>query len=321
MLLVLTNTGDATADYLLERLSEATVHFVRLDTDTALRRITLSYTPGNPQLEIDGKWYKPDDFSTVWYRRPEKLTLCGPDSTRPEDECVRDEWSEALEGFFSHIPRSKWMNYPAANALASRKLEQLSTACRIGFTIPETIVTQNPDVLRSFFHSNKGQIIVKPMGRAYIERPDEQSDSIIFTNRVQESELDNLSDLCGCPTLFQQAVAKSSDVRITVVDSAMHAFELLAHDPSGRQRCDIRRNNMQDVEYRAVNLPVQIADAVQQLMSYYELRFAAIDMAIAENGEWYFFEVNPNGQWAWLDICGASEIYKSFCDSFSMATI
>ncbi len=319
MLLVLTNTGDATADYLLGKLSEAAVPFVRLDTDTALRRIALAYTPGSPQLQIDGKWYCPVDFSTVWYRRPEKLTLYGPDSDSPEGECIRDEWSEALEGFFSHIPRSQWMNHPAANALASRKLEQLSVARRIGFTIPETIVTQNSEVLRAFFHSNNGRIIVKPMGRAYIERPEEESDSIIFTNRVHDSDLEDLSDLRGCPTLFQQAVDKISDVRITVVDSAIHAFELLAIDATGRQRCDIRRNNMQDVEYRPVKLPDQVVGAVRELVALYELRFAAIDMAIAENGEWYYFEVNPNGQWAWLDICGVGEIYKSFVTSFSTA--
>lgn len=317
MLLVLTNTEDATADYLLGRLVEAGIDFLRLDTDTALQRIKFAYTPGSPLINIDGKWCKPEDFSTVWYRRPEKLIPTDAGAQCPEDECVLDEWSEALEGFFSHIPRSKWMNYPAANALASRKLEQLSTARTIGFQIPDTIVTQSPEDLRAFFHMHDGQIIVKPMGKAYIERTDDRGDSLIFTNQVNKSDLDDLSDLRDCPTLFQQCVNKRSDVRITVVDSAIYAFELFANDENGNQRCDIRRNNMQDVEYRPIDLPVEIADTVRELMSFYQLRFAAIDMAIAKNGDWYFFEVNPNGQWAWLDICGIGTIYKSFLHSFA----
>jgi hypothetical protein len=73
MLLVLTNSEDATADYLLSRLIEASVPFVRIDTDAVLKRIGLSYQPGKPSLRIDDRWYEPTDFSSVWYRRPERL--------------------------------------------------------------------------------------------------------------------------------------------------------------------------------------------------------------------------------------------------------
>lgn len=316
MLLVLTNGSDATADYLLSRLTEAAVPFVRFDTNSALERIALSYQPGNPSLRIDGRWYAPTDFSSVWYRRPERLrSNCIPDS--PEGKCILDEWSESLEGFFAHIPRMRWMNFPAANALASRKLDQLTSAQQHGFTIPDTIVTQDSTCLRSFFCKHSGEVIVKPLGRAYIERPTGDCDSVIYTNPVRECDLEDLTDLARCPTLFQQAVRKLSDVRITVVDADIHAIELIAKDHNGRQRCDIRRNNMLDVTYRAISLPANVAAAVRQLVSFYGLRFAAIDMAVAEDDQWYFFEINPNGQWAWLDLCGGTSIYRSFVASFT----
>ncbi len=316
MLLVLTNSDDATADYLLARLTEASVPFVRFDTNVALEHIAISYQPSKPSLQIDGRWYGPDDFSTVWYRRPERLVSSRIPET-PEGKCVLDEWSESLEGFFAHIPRMRWMNYPAANALASRKMEQLTTARHFGFTVPDTIVTQDAATLRSFFGKNNGEVIVKPLGRAYVERPDDQCDSVIFTNPVRESDLEDLTDLARCPTLFQQAVRKVSDVRITIVDSNICAIELSAKDGDGQQRCDIRRNNMLDVTYRTISLPADVDAAVRQLVSFYDLRFAAIDMAIAEGGQWYFFEINPNGQWAWLDLCGEATIFESFISSFS----
>jgi hypothetical protein len=316
MLLVLTNGADATADYLLSRLTEASVPFVRFDTNSALERIALSYKPGSPSLQIDGRWYGPTDFSTVWYRRPERLISDQIPDT-PEGKCVLDEWSESLEGFFAHIPRMRWMNYPVTNALASRKLEQLTTAQQLGFTIPDTIVTQDSAILRSFFSKHRGEVIVKPLGRAYIEKPSNECDSVIFTNRVRECDLEDLTDLARCPTLFQQAVQKVSDVRITVVDADIHAFELTAEDGDGQQRCDIRRSNMLDVKYRAICLPGHVIAAVRQLVSLYGLRFAAIDMAVAEDEQWYFFEVNPNGQWAWIDLCGGASIYTSFIASFS----
>jgi hypothetical protein len=317
MLLIVTNGSDATADYLQSRLMEASVPFVRFDTNTALERVELSFRPGNPSLQIDGQWYHPDDFSNVWYRRPERLVSNQIPDT-PEGKCALDEWSESLEGFFAHIPRKHWMNFPAANALASRKLEQLSNALHLGFTIPDTIVTQDAHDLRTFFDKHNGEIIVKPLGRAYIERPDSEFDSIIFTNPVRESDLEHLDDLARCPTLFQQSVRKHSDVRITIVDGDVHAFELTAKDIDGQQRCDIRRNNMQDVKYRTITIPQDVTDALQRLVASYGLRFAAIDMAVTADGQWYFFEVNPNGQWAWLDLCGGATIYKSFIASFSV---
>lgn len=140
MLLVLTNRDDVTADYLLTQLTKAAILFVRFDTNSVLEHIALSYQPGHPSLQVNGHWYAPTDFTTVWYRRPERLISDHIPDT-PEGKCVLDEWSESLEGFFAHIPRMRWMNYPAANSLASRKLEQLSTAQRLGFTIPDTIVT------------------------------------------------------------------------------------------------------------------------------------------------------------------------------------
>ena len=316
MLLVLTNSADATADYLLSRLIEASVPFVRLDTNSALERIALSYQPSNPSLRIDGQWYGPTDFSTVWYRRPERLISDKIPDT-PEGKCVLDEWSESLDGFFAHIPRMQWMNYPSANALASRKMEQLTTAQQHGFRIPDTIVTQDSAILRRFFSKHKGEVIVKPLGRAYIERPNDECDSVIFTNPVSECDFEDLTDLARCPTLFQQTVRKVSDVRITVVDTDIHAIELTAKDANGQQRCDIRRNNMLDVTYRAISLPEDVTAAVRKLVYFYGLRFAAIDMAVAEDEQWYFFEVNPNGQWAWLDLCGGASIYKSFIASFS----
>lgn len=315
MLLILTNGTDATADYLLPKLSEASILFVRFDTNTALERIAFSFAPGNPLLRIDSKWYGPDDFSNVWYRRPERLLSSRIPDT-PEGKCVLDEWSESLEGFFAHIPRSRWMNFPAANALASRKLEQLSKAQQFGLTIPDTIVTQDAETLRAFFSKHNGEVIVKPLGRACVERPDSEVDSIIFTNRVRESDLENLDDLAQCPTFFQQSIRKLSDVRITMVDGKIHTFELTAKDLDGKQRCDIRRNNMSDVAYREIRLPQNVESCLHKLMDHYALRFAAIDMAVADDGQWYFFEVNPNGQWAWLDLCAGAKIYESFCKSF-----
>ena len=315
MLLIITNSTDATADYLAGTLGRAAVPFVRFDTDKSLSSLRFDYRVSGPRLHLNGATYTPDDFNNVWYRRPERLRLPGAEAS-PETEFTLDEWSAALEGFFAHIPVERWMNHPAREAVASHKLHQLTRAVEIGFTIPETLVTQDPAELREFFSRHGGRVIAKPMANGHVERKGTGADTLIFTNRVRAEDVENSGELAGCPTLFQAEVRKCSDVRITVVDGDVHAIELRAKDPDGFQRCDIRRNHMEDVTHTKVSLPAPTRDYVMGLVRSYGLRYSAIDMAVDQRGEWVFFEINPNGQWAWMDLKGVSDIASSFVAAF-----
>src|SRR5258708_1232524 len=150
MLLILTNSKDATTDYLISVLDQHRVQFLRFDTDTALSAINFSYQESLPVLRFGKESYRPDSFTNVWYRRPERLKHELVDES-PEGMFIFGEWAEALEGFFALIPKAKWMNHPSRNVGASHKLEQLTSARSVGFTVPETIVTQEGDELRAFF--------------------------------------------------------------------------------------------------------------------------------------------------------------------------
>lgn len=311
VLFILTNTCDPTADYLVSILELNSLRFLRFDTDAPLSDIKVSLEKGALELSISGAQYSPWQFSNVWYRRPEPLSGLRIDDVS-ERRFVAEEWTEALEGFLAHIDDAKWMNPPSRNVRASNKIEQLTRARSIGLATPDTLVTQNPEKVRQFFTKHGGHIIAKSLARGRIER---ERDSLIYTTAVLEEHLTDLTDLESCPTLFQQQIEKASDIRITVVDNDVHAVSIVGHD-NGEQRCDIRRNNMVDVSYTLITLPAGVRLAVLELVKQYELRFAAIDMAVAKSGEWFFFEVNPNGQWAWLDLEGVTNIAASFVEAF-----
>ncbi|MCI0541276.1 MAG: hypothetical protein L0Z50_39250, partial [Verrucomicrobiales bacterium] len=309
------NSQDATVDHLASVLKAGSVQSLRFDTDTCLCKSRVSFVGGKPCLIYEDTAFFPSAFTAVWYRRPERLKHADIADT-PEGKFVLDEWSEAFEGFFAHIPKSRWMNHPSANAAASHKLEQITAAAGLGFLLPETLLTQDAVELRAFYARHQGKIIAKPLARGYVERAEGETDTLIYTNPVSAEDLTALDDLSACPTLFQELIDKRTDVRITVVDEDIHAVEMLAEDESGTQRCDIRRNNMQDVRYQTISLPVEVASRVRALMRHYQLRFAAIDMVVSKAGDWIFLEVNPNGQWAWLDLVGATNIADSFVRSF-----
>ena len=317
MLLILTNSKDATADYLVPILESASIGFVRFNTDRFVDSAKLSYSIATPRIEIAERSFEPGDMRNLWYRRPQRLGSA--DLTGPEGTFATNEWSEAFEAFLSHIHFERWMNHPSANAIASPKLHQLTVADSLGFNVPDTLVTQNPESALTFFEKHNKNVVIKPMSTGYVERSG-HDDSLIYTNRVTIEEMDDASDLGSCPTLFQQYVDKQADIRITVVDHQVHAVELHAADDSGAQRCDIRRNNMADVRYLPTTLPSDISQLILRMMKHYRLRFAAIDMVVDRSGKWYFLEVNPNGQWAWLDLAGAATIWQSFVEAFSDVT-
>jgi len=315
MLLVLTNSQDATADYLVSVLHRNAVKLLRFDTDTCLPHTTVTFQARRPLLCNNGAFFEPESFTNVWYRRPQRLKYKELSET-PEGTFTLDEWAEAFEGFFAQIPMTKWVNHPSKNVAASHKIEQLTTAHNLGLLIPETLVTQDANKLREFYAIHGGRIITKPMARGYVERPTGEKDTVVYTNRVMPEHLTELKDLASCPTLFQEFIDKACDVRITFVDGDFHAVELVAKERDGSQRCDIRRNNMDDVNYRLTTLPTDVESRLRDMMGLYYIRFAAIDMAVSNDGRWYFLEVNPNGQWAWLDLGGVTDIARSFVHIF-----
>jgi hypothetical protein len=315
MLFILTNSSDETATYLCGHLAGQGRPYVRLDTDRLGRSTQVSFDDEGPRLRIGHVAMRPSDVSDIWYRRPTALRLPRGRGDKDSRVHARAELTEALQGFLAHVPFDRWMNHPSANAAGSHKLEQITRARAAGLRVPLTLVTQAADEARSFWDRCRGDVIAKPLSDGRIgEGPGERH---IYTNVVSEAALRDLGDLPACPTFFQERIRKVLDVRITVVDRAWHAIGLRHPDTNDPRAVDIRRSNMEHVEYVQVETPSRIRRSLQDLLVHYRLRFAAIDMAICEEGDWVFFEINTNGQWAWLDMAAGAKIADSFVEAFS----
>lgn len=301
----MTNTRDATADYFLSGRAKTSLSFRRLDTDMLASECQFSYSTDRCSLHLDGDTLNPADITAVWLRRPEPVVV-----GEVHDEGVRrhaaNEWAEALEAFLMEIPIARWVNHPSANLRASHKLDQLRRARSFGLFVPDTVVTQSPGALRDFVKRCGGAIIAKPLASGHLDRPGRHE--VIYTNRVETEHLKRAEDLRICPTLFQEEIKKVLDIRITIVDRELIAVGIRVSDEEGRQRVDVRRNNMADALYGEIDVPMPVRDALIALVGSFGLRFAAVDMGVDRDGRWVFFEVNPNGQWAWLDQTGCVSI-------------
>lgn len=52
-----------------------------------------------------------------------------------------------------------------------------------------------------------------------------------------------------------------------------------------------------------------------ELLNRLDLRFGALDFVVAPDGDWWFLECNPNGQWAWIEAETAMPIAAALADS------
>lgn len=317
MLLVLSNSKDQTADYLCEKIEEESIKYVRIDTDKIANKaslFSLTYDDNGPRIIIGKQTIRPQDINIIWYRRPEPIKIEFSETDSSITKFIAGEWAAAIDGFLSHIPQKLWVNYPSNCMIASYKPEQLSRAKSFGLSVPKTLITLNYEEANAFFQKCNSKIIAKPLCSGYIERKSPEIDSVIYTNVVNEITLDDVSVFHNCPTFFQEMVPKIFDVRIIILDYHLHAVKM---STEGKESSiDIRYNNMDNVVYSNIRIPNNVKKSLVSLIKSYGLRFAAIDMAVTEDNKWFFFEINPNGQWAWLDIVGEAKIHKMFIDVF-----
>lgn len=270
-------------------------------------------------LSWDGASLQPEQVSAIIYRRPKAFQPAVEGDTYQRNH-ASDEWAEAIEGFLARVPPERWINHPPRNFVASHKIDQLARARACGLRVPRWLVTNVPAEAHQFAEAHDWRVVVKPLASGFVERADPTADTFIYTRALDRSDSSLLDRLPVCPVLFQARVEKTTDIRLITLDGHMTAVSLTASDPDGIQRLDIRRNSMEDVKYASVPIPDGVARGIRKLVRDLGLRFAAIDLAIDESGDWTFFEVNPNGQWAWPDLAGASDVGQMFVDVLSPET-
>jgi glutathione synthase/RimK-type ligase-like ATP-grasp enzyme len=187
------------------------------------------------------------------------------------------------------------MNHPISNSRAESKLWQLSVARESGFNIPETVVTNSARVAKRDVGRWPNGGILKALDAPLIVVDGE--DRFVFTTLLQTEHLENTAAFAAAPLVVQQRLDPKRDVRVTVVGHRIFAAEAI---------------NVTEQDWRAEHEPVQfhpyeleprVARLCDDFVHKLNLRFGALDL-VETDGRLYFLEVNPNGEWGWLEAAG-----------------
>jgi len=209
-----------------------------------------------------------------------------------------------------------WINDPISVARANYKPEQLKRSARFGLRCPDSLITNMPALARDFCMRHSWRVVTKPIGHGDIYGAEEESDQIVYTNLLGEHARTALAQVAHCPTFFQRHVEKSADIRVTVVADAVHAVRLFSQENTV-STIDCRRENMQLMRYERCELPIVVASALIALVASYGLIFGAIDLVEDPAGDLWFLELNPAGQWAWLEQLGHGSISSSLINALA----
>lgn len=162
---------------------------------------------------------------------------------------------------------------------------QAQMILRAGFRTPETLITNDPDLVRDFHHRH-GRIIYKSMSGVR---------SIVQT--FEEKDYDRLHHIRWCPTQFQ-AYVEGTNIRVHTLGAEVFATAIKTDATDYRYA---RKQIGDYAELEATCLDDDTAERCIQLARVLELPFAGIDLKVTPDGEVYCFEVNPSPAYSYYE--------------------
>ena len=250
--------------------------------------------------------------SGAWYRRPGEPTV-SECMDAPDAEWTRQECVHTLRGLYEFVPFERWVSHPTSIRRASSKIWQLRVAHELGFEIPPYLLTNDPDAALAFLVAHGYNVVAKSLGQPFVFYPDQDEVVVMYTQRLGEVTKTDLVCIRNGPTFLQQYIEKVADVRVTVVGQDVFAVEI---DPSISQEAmvDFRAADIFDLSHRVARLPSEVESACISLTQRLGLAFGAVDLIRDADGTYHFLEINPNGQWMWLEWATGVPIRDSVCD-------
>jgi glutathione synthase/RimK-type ligase-like ATP-grasp enzyme len=293
LILALSSTGDLTTDYVIQALVAQSHDVVRVNTDTLLKDWTWSCTADGVSMASAARSFCSEDVTAVYYRRARR-PLPHPETHPDARFFAYREARIALRGLYSRL-RCEWISHFLAVTAAENRLAQMYLAQEVGFAVPAWISTNIPNEARSFFRNHK-KVVTKPLSYGALGNGD-----IVHTSLVSNWDDAFAEDIRICPILLQSFVEKRCDYRVTVIDNSVFACRIDSQ-ANDAYAIDMRRGLMDmGMVHDACYLPAKVEKLCVQIVLRLGLRFGAIDLVQDGNGVMWFLEVNPTGQWAWIE--------------------
>ena len=308
-ILLLTNTRDVTTDLVINEIKFRNLDFLRINSDYLAEALpTFRFQSHQPSLTLAYKGITVDasSITSAYLRRPLLDELA---KGHEADVYYKfGEWRALLQSIYSEL-RGRWLNEPHCIEMAENKVRQLQIANSLGFLIPRTVVSNNPTEVAKFVARHPS--IAKPLRSGSLgasTRPE-----IVFTTRLYSIDDIDFDSINVAPFIVQEEIPKSADIRVTVVGESIFATKIDSQEHE-ESTVDWRRGDVREMKYSIYHLPEYLKNSCVSLVKALGLRFGAIDLVLDRSQRHWFLEINPNGQWGWIQMKTGQPIAGAIVD-------
>jgi hypothetical protein len=238
------------------------------------------------QLRVNGDSYALEDFTAVFSRMMDYRLL--PELRNKADGSPEHRFCHHLLDTltrWSEIAPGRVVNRVAPMGSNFSKPFQAQIIRRFGFEVPETLITNDPELVREF-RARHQKIIYKSISGIR---------SIVQT--FSDEDLERLENIRWCPTQFQ-AFVEGTNVRVHTVGSQVFPTAISTEATDYRYA---QRQSGNHAELREVELSDELAEMCVSLAEGLGLAFAGIDLKITPENRVYCFEVNPSPAFSYYE--------------------
>jgi len=262
----------------LAELNAATVVFNQRDFAAAHFDFDLTPQRMFGSLCVGGTSYDLADITGVYMRLMDESAL--PEFRNLAPHAPERQHCRNLHDALIHwleITPSRVVNRCRPMASNTSKPYQAQLISRFGFSIPETLITNDPALVRDF-HAQHQRVIYKSISGVR---------SIV--QELTPGDMDRLDQIRWCPTQFQ-AFVEGTNIRVHVIGQQILATRI----ETGATDYRYARRQGGAAELSAAELNDELSEKCVRLAEALELPFAGIDLKITPAGEVFCFEVNPS---------------------------
>lgn len=302
--LIISSTIDFSTDLVCYQLMMSGEKFYRLNRDEFIKHnIVVDLQKKSMMISIEDEEYNIqfEQLKGVFYRAPVFLRTQAKAELSVQEQLERNQWSSFLRNLII-FQNANWINNPVYTYRAENKMFQLCVAESCGLQIPKTYVS---NISVNMLEREK-KYIVKSLDTALFYDTQNNKEMFTYSNVVSGEELQDY-ELASAPIIIQEFLNPKVDCRVTYIQGKLFPVKILQNGEGLYGDWRLRKD---ELEYVPFQLPPNISVAICKLMQKLEIQFGGIDLAIV--GEKYFFvEVNPTGEWGWLEIKTGMQISQT----------
>lgn len=235
----------------------------------------------------------------IWWRRPQAHKIDDAVTDEQVAGYCRAETDRLFKGLFTAL-ETPILNHPDKQGAASRKPYQLHVAQAAGLRIPRTLMTNHKDAAVAF-------CAAQPTIYKAFQSP---SWRMVETRRITDDSLAYLTTLRHAPVILQECIPLGRDLRVTVVRDRVFAAAASGDTP----QADVDWRIDFSTRWETVQLDDDLIAAIHVFMERLGLDYGCLDFREGPNGETYFLEVNPSGQFMFIEVDTGQPILRAMAD-------